>query len=388
MDSNLEKIYQSFLKLLEPVAPRRVYKIIVEEAASLVQAEYGSILLARPDGGFERAYTNIPKRYRLLRSRKHGYVYRTFKKGWLQVLSKDELSAVHPEFRSRKIKSIILIPLSFNNISIGVLSLQSTKLRHFNQKRRNSLKLFGSAATLKIRNTQLLTETEKALASRDLFISMASHELRTPLTTVQGYAKLIGSRIKSGKPVQTRWVNMLDSEIERMSRITKELLDIDFIRKGRFQYDMDEFRLLTLVNRTKKSFMYSFPDRKLEVKFTSKEDSKAYGDMDKLQQVLSNILSNAVKFSYLNTPISFKVEEEENNYAIEITNLGDGIQKKDTENIFENFYKGDPKKPGMGLGLYIAKTIIDDHRGDIIVKSKPKDKTTFKVVIPQLKKHD
>lgn len=384
MGDNLETIYHSFLKLLVSTSTEEVYKTIVKQALSLVGAEYGSILLVTPDKSFTKVYTNVPKSFQKLKSRKRGFVYKTFSKQEPQILTKDQVEQIHPEFNNEKIKSIILIPISFNKTALGVLSLQSKKKRYFTKKKRHLLKLYGSMAALKIKNSMLLEETNEALETRDLFISMASHELRTPITTVSAYSQLLISTNGKNEPVNHEWMRNLNSEVNRLSRIVKELLDIDHILRGKFQYKMEEIKIIPLVREAERNFSYLFPKRKLILKVTSEEKETVFGDHDKLLQVMENILINAVKFSFDDSPIEVTVSAEESDIRIDITNRGPGVDKKSIEDIFNRFYKVNAKAPGMGLGLYISKTIVDEHKGEIYATSSLNKETTFTVKIPTI----
>lgn len=382
-DHELEKIYQSFVKLLTPLRREEIYEKIVTAATSLVDAEYGTILLAKEGGSFRRAYTNTPEKFHRLKSRKKGNVYKAFTEQKITVLTKEEIEKTHPDFNNKNIQSIILIPLTVNNISIGVLSLQSTKKEHFDAKRKRILTLFGAMATLAIRNVNLLRERQEAVASRDLFISMASHELRSPLATISGYAQLIERNLKLGKNLQAKWSETLNSEIVRLTRIINEMLDIDYIRTGRFQYEMEAVSLATVLGRVMRDFSYTFPNKKLVLQNLIKGEDVVFADSDKLLQTFGNILNNANKFSYSDTPIEIEATKKDKYFYISITNQGDGISKKDIPFIFDNFYKGNPNAKGMGLGLYIAKNIVSEHGGEITITSKKKQKTTFTVQLPQ-----
>ncbi len=382
MGDNLESIYHSFVKLLVSTSTEEVYKTIVMQALSLVGAEYGSILLATPDNSFTKVYTNVPKSFQKLKSRKKGFVYKTYSKKEPRILTKDQVEQIHPEFNNEKIKSIILIPISFNKTSLGVLSLQSSKKRYFTKKRKHLLKLYGSMAALKIKNSMLLEETNEALATRDLFISMASHELRTPITTVSAYSQLLMNKNKNDDLSNTEWMKNLNSEVNRLSRVVKELLDIDHILRGKFQYKMEELSIIPLVDEAARNFSYLFPKRELIVNKQTDGKLTVNGDHDKLLQVLENILINAVKFSFDDSPVEVRILGSEKNVRIDVINRGPGVDKKSIEQIFNRFYKVNAKSPGMGLGLYISKTIIDEHKGQIYATSRLNKETTFTIEIP------
>src|SRR5882762_428392 len=189
MKNILKDIYVASLKFMVPLTTRETYKIIVKEAAKLVGAEYGSIFLAN-DGVLYRAYSSVPHRNRL-EPRPNGYAYNTFQKKEIFIHTTKTIHESHPELENEAVKSLVLIPLSYRKESLGVLTLTSKSKAFFDEKKIRILKLFGSMASLAIRNHKLQSDLQQTLETRDLFISLAAHEFRTPITTIYLYGQLL-----------------------------------------------------------------------------------------------------------------------------------------------------------------------------------------------------
>jgi len=256
---------------------------------------------------------------------------------------------------------------------------------NFSKDQLDVLKLFGSLASLGIRKTQLYDETKQALDTRDLFISMASHELRTPLTTINGYIQLLYSRLSGHESNEGRWIQDLANEAKRMTKLVQELLAINQIKSGQLQYVFMEYHLTEIIQRALKDFHIYYPKHKV-VFDPSLDPTKDFVicDYDKLLQVLHNILSNASKFSRPEDEIVVKLKLASPCLVISIQDKGAGISKEDLPKIFEGFYKGiGHYQGGMGVGLFLAKDIIDRHHGSIKVKSKENIGTTVVIRLPR-----
>lgn len=380
-DNVSEEIYKSSLKFLAPLTIEQTYKLIVEEAIKLVKAHYGSIFLFQ-EGELKRVYASEARLYQI-KVRRKGTTYKTFKQRKAHVFDAKVLAKVHPEFKALGVESIISIPLTYRKQSLGVLSLQSDKKAHFTDKELNILKWFGSLATLAIRKTQLYDEVKRTLEARDLFISMAAHELRTPITTISGYSQLLYSKFAGSNVPEARWISDLTWETLRLTHLVNELLEVDHIKIGQFQYVFKECNLREIVRRAIADFRFTFPDYKVLIDDKLNGVDTVIGDFNKLLQLTINLLDNAAKFSPSNSEIIIELKAKKPHLSLIIKDQGKGILKKDMPEIFEKFYRGsDHTREGMGLGLFLAKNIVKQHHGDIVVYSKEKKGTKVEVRLP------
>jgi signal transduction histidine kinase len=384
MDENiLNKIYKSALKFSEPLTPDSTYKTIVDEAIKLVGGEQGSVVLDE-NGEFKKAYDSSREFFTSV-PRKKGFAYKSFVTRKAIVVDSKDLIDSHPQLGDRR--CAIFIPLSYKNKSIGVLVVRSSKEHAFSQKELDILNLFGSMASLAIRKTQLYDETRKALETRDLFISMAAHELRTPLTSVSGYVQLLQNKLSQQNTPEKRWADQLSYETQRLSTLVNELLAVNRIKNGEFNYFLKECSLKDIINRTIDNFKFAYPNRKIIYKEALKNYSDLItGDPDKLLQAFSKLLENAADYSQTTQPVNIELKARKDCFMVSVKDRGKGIPQKELPFIFERFYRGEnTNKEGMGLGLYLVKEIIINHHGTIKVSSQMNKGTTFEIKLPKLK---
>lgn len=382
----LEKIYQATLQFLVPLTPQETYAAIVREAIKLVGGDAGRIVLEE-DGDFKVVYTSAPVAKLPKVVRKKGFVYTAFKNHKAFLLTVAQIAAVYPDIAKMGIQSAVLIPLSYRGKAIGVLAIESYRPGYFSTKELEILKVFGSMASLQIRNIQLYEETKKNLETRDLFISLAAHELRTPITTIFGYAQLLHNKIQGKDRPEFRWINALHAESYRLTLLVKDLLEINRIRTGKMQYLFRECPLKEAVKRAIDNFKFNYPDRVIifEDELDRNEDL-IVGDFDKLLQVLINLLDNAAKFSAPESKVQVILRPNQQNLVLQVKDQGTGITKKDLPKVFDGFYQGrGGAKEGMGLGLYLCKNIIEEHRGTIHMHSKLGKGTLVEVQLPKAK---
>lgn len=385
-DHILEKIYKASLKFLVPQTPEEVYQVIVEEAVKLVDADFGSIVLEQ-NGKLVKVYSSSEVGYQV-KFRKNGFTYQSFKERKIVIAPIFQFGKSHADLRAMGIRWSMFIPLSYHGKAIGTISVNSKRDKEFTKKEQQSLELLGSMASLAIRRSQLYSETQKALEARDLFISMAAHEFRTPVTTIYGYAQLLYNRKENLPEAESRWAEGMHTESYRLTLMMNDLLEINRIKSGRMQFDWKECSLRYLMTRTVNNFKFNYPDREIVLRERLQENEADYviGDHDKLLQVFTNILDNAAKFSKHDTKVIFDLCSKGGNFIISIKDSGTGISKKDLPRIFEGYYRGrDANREGMGLGLFLAKNIVDEHHGFIHIHSKVNKGTTVEVHLPKAK---
>lgn len=383
MEPKLEEIYRASLKLLAPLTPEKIYAVIVEEAVKLVDGQYGSVFL-KTKNGFNRVYTSYPSLYQV-KARKQGFTYKAYKMNEPIVVSIKEMTKHHPEFEKTNASSDILVPLSYRKKGIGVLTLLSKKGKIFKKKDLQIVQLFGPLAMLAIQNAHLHDESKKSLEMRDLFISMASHELKTPLTSITAFSQLIERKITKSEPISNDWVYRLVNEVQRLTGLVNELLQIDQIKTGRLHYNWHKSSIKRLVDEAVINFNVTHPNH--AIFFRNNIQSQAdivRVDKHKLLQVLTNLLNNAAKFSPKNSEISISLSKKDHSIYLVIKDQGVGIPQKDLPHIFDKYYKGqNGGHEGMGLGLYIAKEIITEHQGKISIFSERNQGTTVQIELPQ-----
>ena len=384
-DSILEAIYRSTLKLLVPNSVDEIYQTIVTEAIKLVEAESGVIYLEEAKS-FKPVYSTNPIMYDIV-PRKNGNTIKAFKTHSTIIADLSDVGKAHPSLNGLHMKSSIFIPLSYQNKALGVLTLNTAKEEFFTPKKKQILELFGSMASLAIKKSHFFDEMSTALETRDLFISMAGHELRTPLTAINGYAQLLKSKISDLSTPEGRWVEQLSWECVRLTVLVKELLTINQIKSGNIPYDWQECQISKILERVQSDCVFVYPNREIVFKNElHSRDDKVIGDFDKLLQVFTNVIENAVKFSDASSKVIVTVRLRTPFISIGIRDFGIGIDDADLPKIFDKYFKGmKHTREGMGIGLYIAKDIVDRHRGLIKVRTKVDKGTKVEVKLPKAK---
>ena len=378
----LKNLYKSSFKFLNPLTSEETYPIICLEAKKLLNCQYCSIYIKKEDK-LEKVHTTFGKLYEIKIQAKD-YTYKAFKSRNPLVIDIERVERTHPRLKDMGIKSTVLIPLVYKKEAIGVLSADYFEKKKFSKRDYSIIKLFTTMATLAVRKAQLNSELQESIETRNLFISLASHELRTPITTIYSYAHLIDSAISKRKIPNRKWMNIVKWELTRLISMVNELFQMDQLKKGQLEYHWKSCSLLKVIKRVMVNFKVKYPKHKLIFKNQVKiGEDFVLADFDKLMQAVSNILNNAAKFSKSGSKIVIWLSREEANLKLVVEDQGTGIPKKDLPKVFEGFYKGSQsKREGLGIGLYLTKTIVEIHRGRINVVSSEGKGTRVEVRLP------
>lgn len=238
-----------------------------------------------------------------------------------------------------------------------------------------------------------MTEERKLDKLRKDFVANVSHELRTPISLLQGYSEAIVDDVAETKEDKNELAAIIHDESLRMSRLVNELLDLARMEAGHIQLNVETLEIEKYIQRIIKKFQPIAEENQVELKLTMKvEKGEVTFDGDRVEQVFTNLIDNAIRHIGEQGYVHVSVESDESEFRAEIADNGSGIPEEDLPFVFERFYKADKsrtrnkQKKGTGLGLAIAKNIIHAHQGKIRVKSKIEQGTTFSFTIPQTKK--
>lgn len=382
-ESLFKKISAASLKFLSPMGEQETYKTIGREALLLSEGAEALIHVKKQGELLQNVYRSSNS-VRPVDIRKKGYAYKALKTGQSFLVHKDRFGSIHPELIKQNIQSTLFIPLSYQSKRTGVLVIRFYEHKEFSQEAIEMLNLFGSLASMSIRKMQLSEDMKKALQTRDLFISMASHELKTPLTTISVYVQLILEKTLRGEKIDEKWAKSLSQETARLKQLVNELLQINQIEKGHLKYLFEKQNLQKILMRAVNNFRVSHPNRMINVHVDAKEEKyNIFADYDKLLQVVLNLLTNAAKFSEVADEISVSLAKNHAHYLLSVEDKGSGIPPRDLKRIFNKFYKSNShQKDGMGLGLFLTKTIVEEHGGEIMIQSKLKKGTKVVVSLP------
>lgn len=230
---------------------------------------------------------------------------------------------------------------------------------------------------------------EKEIAEQrknDLVVYLA-HDLKTPLTSVIGYLSLLREQGQISEELREKYLYISLEKAERLEELINEFFEITRFNLATITLEYSKVNLTRLLEQLTFEFKPMLLDKNLECVLTIVPDIFLRCDVDKMQRVFDNLLRNAVNYSFENGTINITVIQEENSLCIRFANQGNNIPKEKLDRIFEQFYRLDSarssKSGGAGLGLAIAKEIIEHHDGTITAKSED-EMIEFEVIIPIL----
>lgn len=224
--------------------------------------------------------------------------------------------------------------------------------------------------------------------TRRNFIANVSHELKTPMTTIAGFIDgILDGTIPASK--QKQYLGIVSTEVKRLSRLVASMLSLSRIDNGELHMKRQDFNLSEIVISTLLTFEQKIEEKNIEIQGleTCTQPVRVSGDPDLIHQVIYNLFENAVKFVDAGGYIRATLTDYQDRTVLEIKNSGHGIEPDELVHIFERFYKTDKSrsqdKNGMGLGLYIVKTIMRLHGGDITAQSVVDDYCSFTLWLPK-----
>ncbi len=293
-----------------------------------------------------------------------------------------------------KLASLLILPLRTRREMIGALVIAANDPdRAMTDDKLPLAEVLAERAALAIENAKLYTEQVEARRKvedlsrlKDEFLSIASHELRTPVTSIKGYTQLAKMLIKEGDlSTSEEYLDIALDQIDRMSRLILELLDVSRIETGRLEIRREGIPWSQFVRDVVHRHHTAVSDRRFHVSVPTL-GKVVTGDRDRLEQVLGNLLENAVKYSPDGSDVTVTVEDKSDVLITAVCDRGIGIPADELGQVFERFHRGrqvsSTNYGGLGLGLYITKQIIERHGGTIWVESKEGQGTTFYFSLP------
>lgn len=219
------------------------------------------------------------------------------------------------------------------------------------------------------------------------FIANVSHELRTPISMLQGYSEAIIDGIAETEEEKIEMAQIIYDESLRMGRLVNELLDLARMEAGHIQLNLEAMNISEFCRRVFRKFQGVAREHHIELVNEIYDIEKpVLADADRVEQVLTNLIDNAIRYTSVDGNVTLRVESFHNGVKIDIQDTGSGIPEEDLPFVFERFYKADKARTrgraGTGLGLAIVKNIVEAHNGKISAHSKLNEGTTFSVFLP------
>ena len=301
----------------------------------------------------------------------------------------------------KTIRKISLIFISIGAVVVVIAGVVSVFLAHsiiypLKEVKMAAVEMAGGNLKIRIEKKQddeigrladtlnyMAEEIEKREQIKNEFISSVSHELRTPLTAIRGWAITLNDGILEDKAVLQDGLNIIEKESDRLTSMVEELLDFSRLISGKITLNK---RKINIKNIMEYITLYMEPRAQREgINFKAEWEenmSDIEADIDRIKQVLINLLDNAFKFTPSGGTVELKANKEKDFIIISVTDNGCGISAEDIPRIKEKFYKGKNSKSQTGLGLSICDEIIKIHEGELIIQSKVNEGTKVTIKLP------
>jgi signal transduction histidine kinase len=288
----------------------------------------------------------------------------------------------------------MVIPIRRETAVIGLLFLEST---NDSQVDIEFLTRLTDHAAIAISNAQLYGEVQRANLAKSDFVSFVAHELKNPMTSIKGYTELLaGGAVGQINEMQTNFLHTIKSNVERMSTLVSDLNDNAKIEAGRLRFEYKATSAADLVDEVVRTMKRQIDDRKQTLEILIPGNlPPMWSDRIRVGQVLTNLLSNAYKYTPESGTLQVGVEESENHWDADgaprvihlwVKDDGIGMTVEDQQKMFQKFFRSDDPKareaPGTGLGLNITKSLVEMQGGRIWFESEYRKGTTFHFTVP------
>jgi signal transduction histidine kinase len=279
------------------------------------------------------------------------------------------------------------IPLLFAGSQHGVLYLQ--RETHFTTADLDTARTICLAISGYVRASYAQSHLQEAFQEKHRYVSTVTHELKVPLTAIKGYADLVLTGMAGDiSDVQKQFLSTIRSNVNRMAGLISDLADISRIETGRLRIDLTEVNLNYCVQQALRDMEPQFTARGQKVSLSLPETMPTIiSDYSRVTQILTNLLSNANKYSADNGQVHLGVQVEAAHILISVQDNGIGISAEDQLSLFTPFFRSESREvrsqQGWGLGLHVTKRLVDVLGGQIHVQSQLGSGTTFIVILPR-----
>jgi PAS domain S-box-containing protein len=302
---------------------------------------------------------------------------------WIEDLAEEDGLVHAGAARDLGLHTMVAVPVLSGKTTLGVIELLATAPRQRDDQ------LMQVLAYLSQQIGQYLdrkASEREAEILKDQFFALVSHELRTPLTSIIGYLELVLEDDEDLADAHRRFLGVVDRNARRLLRLVGDLLFVAHVEAGRLALEVGEVDLPTLTREAVEAARPHAEAKDLVLDATADALPPMAGDRDRLAQVLDNLVSNAVKFTPAGGSVNVRLAAYEDEAMIEVRDSGVGIPAAEQERLFERFYRASTATeraiPGVGLGLTIAKAIVEAHGGELDFDSVEGAGTTFRVRLP------
>jgi PAS domain S-box-containing protein len=282
-----------------------------------------------------------------------------------------------------KPRSIMSVPLNARGHTLGAIVFAATddSGRRFTEADLTVAMELATRAALLVDNSRLYAEARRAVRARDDMIAVVSHDLRDPLQAIS--AATAAMRLEPHAPENVDSIESIAVANLQMRRLVQDLLHISLIEAGRLPINREEVNLLDLLRESHTLLQPQAEIMKVRIKpRLASRLPPVWVDRHRILQVLVNVIGNALKFSTAGDLVILGAEPQPDHIRVWVTDTGTGIDADQLDRVFDRFWRGDGRTAGLGLGLAVAKGIVEAHGGTIGVTSEPGAGSTFFFTLP------
>lgn len=376
----------------------RVMELTLEHAMDAVAAPTGVVGVMDDEGSglYLVAQRGVPEDYARYRDEpwpiERGIIGRVARSGQPAIVGN---VWEDPDFEPAVVQthSQLTVPILYQDQVTAAISLESPYPDAFSQDDLAFVTRLADHAAIAIENARLYQQAQVANQAKTEFMSVASHELKIPMTSIKGYAKLL--TLGTGGELteqQQKFLDIISANVDRMDRLVADLLDVSRIEAGRLRLEMGPVDLREVIDTVIQSVKAQIEAKQLTLQLKVPATLPlVWGDRGRLIQVLTNLVSNAYKYTPNDGQIYILVDGQTDSsrpdcLTISVRDTGVGISSEDQKQLFTKFFRADDPRvrdvPGTGLGLSITKSLVEMHSGEIWFQSEPGRGTTFTFTLP------
>ncbi len=387
-------------RLSEGLSAEGVLEQVVSAASDLLDSTIASVLLLDQTGEFFRPAASIGleegQRETLRLGRQEslaGHAVAERQTHFIEDVSQ------HPEVRfptlaaGKQVGAILVAPLLVGSRELGAVEVYFTEPRTFSQDEIDLLTALASAAAVAVHNAGLLEDSQRQSEmlrevdrAKDEFLSIVSHELKSPLTAVKGFAQLLG-RENGSRPDQEQTAKMmrtLNEQVDRVVRLVDRLLDLSRAQMGRLELYLEPMDLAEVARQQVQAAQVKTDKHHLVL--DAPDSLVGNWDRGYLEQVISNLLDNAVRYSPRGGDVKISLQRQNGAALLVVEDTGIGIPREVMPHIFQRHFRSREAKrvkaDGMGIGLYLTRQIVEVLGGNISVESEAGRGSVFTVELP------
>jgi len=387
MNEKLILINKNTLESLEETNILKIIEKFTKTGIEILSADFGFMFwkLENQDS-YQLVYTSPETPYQPRLPRKRGYNYKASVGRIPYFVSKPKKNLLP------YMKSLVIIPIFYKDHQYGNIVICFKKNRIFTKEEEPLTIALGNSAaqilTIYRTNKKIQRDSLRLLRQKDEFFNMVSHELKTPITTIKGFSQILIDKLQNSDIKTKYFLEKINSQVDKLVRLINDLLDISRIRTGKLKFEKGNFELQKLIKQVIESLRVTIISH--PIYFANNDRFWLRGDSERIEGVIINLVANAAKYSPSGSKINVSLKKKGGYACIEVEDFGYGIPKGDRGKIFNRFFQGKASSKkglsGLGLGLYIANSIVKAHGGKLDFRPKKFHKgTIFYLNLPYYK---